>query len=58
MRYKNLITDKLISVQNGLKQIRGQAERGEIGALRQKEENVQETIEEILTLLNTNDEQH
>jgi hypothetical protein len=58
MRYKNLITDKLTSVQNGLKQIRGQAERGEIGALRQKEENVQEIIEEILTLLNTNDEQH
>jgi hypothetical protein len=58
MRYKSLITDKLISVQNGLKQIRGQAERGEIGELRIKEEQLQERIEEILTLLNTQEEKY
>jgi hypothetical protein len=58
MRYKSLITDKLISVQNGLKQIRGQAERGEIGGLRIKEEQLQEVIEEILTLLNTQEEKY
>jgi hypothetical protein len=56
MRYKSQIQDKLNSIQNGLKQLRGQAERGEIAELRLKEEQLQERIEEILTLLNVNDE--
>jgi hypothetical protein len=56
MRYKTLITDKLISVQNGLKQLRGQMERGERSEFRIKEEQIQEKIEEILTLLNPQEE--
>lgn len=58
MRYKTLITDKLISVSNGIKQLRGQMERDERTQFRAKEEQLQEIIEEVLTLLNTQDEQH
>ena len=58
MRYKTQIQEKINSIQNGLKQLRGQAERGEIAELRIKEEQLQERIEEILTLLNTNDESY
>ena len=58
MRYKTLITDKLISVSNGLKQLRFLAERGEIKDYRFKEVQLEETIEEIQTLLNTNQEEY
>jgi hypothetical protein len=58
MRYKTLVTEKLEYVQNGLKQMKFQAERGDIGDLRIIEEQIQEKIEEILTLLNVNDEQY
>lgn len=58
MRYKTLITDKLVSVSNGIKQLRGQMERDERNGFRAKEEQIQEQIEEIMSLLNTNDEQH
>lgn len=58
MRYKTLITDKLIAVSNGLKQLRGQMERGERSEFRVKEEQLQEKIEEIMTLINTQTETH
>jgi hypothetical protein len=56
MRYKTQIVDKLISVSNGLKQLRFLAERGEIKTYRETEIKVEEVIEEIQTLLNTNQE--
>jgi hypothetical protein len=58
MRYKTLITDKLIGVSNGLKQLRFLAERGEIKNYREKEVQIEEIIEEIQTLLNTNQESY
>lgn len=57
MRYKTLIEDKLIFVSNGLKQLRGQMERGERSEFRVKEEQLQEKIEEIMSLINTQTEQ-
>jgi len=56
MRYKQLITDKLIGVSNGLKQLRFLSERGDLKTYREKEVQVEEIIEEIQTLLNTNQE--
>lgn len=56
MRYKTQIEQKLNSIQNGLKQLLGQAERTELIELRLKENQLQECIEEIYTLLNVNDE--
>lgn len=56
MRYKTQIIDKLIGVSNGLKQLRFLAERGEIKTYREVEVKVEEVIEEIQTLLNTNQE--
>jgi len=56
MRYKTQIIDKLIGVSNGLKQLRFLAERGEIKTYRETEVKVEEIIEEIQTLLNTNQE--
>ena len=56
MRYKTLITDKLIGVSNGLKQLRFLAERGELKTYRETEVKIEEIIEEIQTLLNTNQE--
>lgn len=58
MRYKTLITDKLISMSNGLKLLRFHAERGNIGEFREKETQLQEVVEEIQTLINTNQEIH
>jgi len=40
MRYKSLIEEKLIAVSNGLKQLRGQMERGERSEFRVKEEQL------------------
>lgn len=57
MRYKSLIEEKLIAVSNGLKQLRGQMERGERSEFRIKEEQLQEKIEEIMSLINTQTEQ-
>lgn len=57
MRYKTLIIDKLIGVTNGLKQLRFYAERGEIKSYREKEIKLEELIEEIQTLINTNSDQ-
>jgi len=56
MRYKTQIIDKLIGVSNGLKQLRFLAERGEIKTYRETEVRVEEIIEEIQSLLNTNQE--
>lgn len=56
MRYKTQIVDKLISVSNGLKQLRFLAERGDLKTYREVEVKVEEVIEEIQTLLNTNQE--
>ena len=56
MRYKTQIIDKLIGVSNGLKQLRFLAERGQIKDYREKEIQIEEVIEEIQTLLNTNQE--
>jgi len=56
MRYKQLITDKLISVSNGLKQLRGQMERGERQEYRVKTEQLEDILEEIQTLINTQTE--
>ena len=56
MRYKTQIIDKLIGVSNGLKQLRFLAERGEIKTYRETEIRVEEIIEEIQSLLNTNQE--
>lgn len=58
MRYKTLIIDKLIGVSNGLKQLRFLAERGEIKTYRETEVKVEEIIEEIQSLLNTNQESY
>ena len=58
MRYKTQIIDKLIGVSNGLKQLRFLAERGQIKDYREKEIQIEEVIEEIQTLLNTNQESY
>jgi len=46
MRYKTAIVDKLISVSNGLKQLRGQMERGERQEYRANTERIEEIIEQ------------
>ncbi len=56
MRYKTLIVDKLISITNGLKQLNFHAERGEIKQYRDKNQKMEEILEEIQTLINTQDE--
>ncbi len=58
MRYKTLITDKLIGVSNGLKQLRFLAERGDLKTYREKEVKIEELVEEIQTLINTNEENY
>lgn len=58
MRYKTLIVDKLIAVTNGLKQLRFHFEKGELQQYRQKEVLIQEIIEEIQTLINTQNENY
>lgn len=57
MRYKTLIVDKLISIENGLNQLKFYAERGELKEYREKTEKVKEIIEEVQTLINTQTEQ-
>ena len=56
MRYKTLITEKLQQVTNGLKQLRYHAERGNMSEFRNREEQLTDKIEEIQTLINTQDE--
>lgn len=58
MRYKTAIVDKLISVSNGLKQLRGQMERGERAEYRATTERIEDILEEVQSLLNTNDESY
>jgi hypothetical protein len=58
MRYKTLIVDKLISISNGLKQLRFHAERGELREYREKTEKLEERLEEIQSLINTQDERY
>ena len=58
MRYKNMITDKLISIQNGMKELRFYTERGEVAEYRAKEEKLNDIFEEVYTLLNTNEENY
>ena len=57
MRYKTLITQKLQQVENGIKQLRYHAERGEMSDFRKKQEQLSEKLEEIHSLINTQDEQ-
>jgi len=57
MRYKQLITDKIISISNGLKQLRFHAERGEMKEYREKTILLEEILEEVQTLINTNSDQ-
>lgn len=58
MRYKTLITDKLISIENGLNQATFHAERGQIAEYRNKVIQLKEIVDEIQTLINTQDEQY
>lgn len=58
MRYKTLITDKLISISNGLKQLKFHAERNELGDIRRKEEQLQDILDQVLSLINTQDENY
>ena len=57
MRYKTLITQKLQQVENGIKQLRYHAERDEMSEFRSKQELLSDKMEEIHTLINTQDEQ-
>ena len=54
MRYKQLISDKIVSVNNGLNTLSFHFERGERNEFRAKMENLKEQLEEIQTLINTN----
>jgi len=58
MRYKNLISDKLVAVTNKLKTLKFMAERGQIGEYREIEIVLLEQLEEIQSLINTNDEEY
>jgi len=54
MRYKQLITDKITGVTNGLNTLSFHFERGERQEFRDKIIQLKEQIEEVQTLINTN----
>lgn len=57
MRYKTAVIDKLISVENGLKTLKFHYERGELREARERQERIEEVIQEIHSLINTNSNQ-
>lgn len=58
MKYKSAVIEKLVSVDNLLKSLSFYAERGMLTEYREKNIQVKEEIEEIQTLLNTEEQEY
>lgn len=58
MRYKTMVHDKLGQVQNGMKTLKFHAERGELQQYRLKTEEINDLIEQIKGLINTEDQSY
>ena len=54
MKYKQLITDKITGINNGLNTLNFHFERGERQEFREKLYDLKEKLEEVQTLINTN----